>query len=247
MKQYRDTIVFLLTSVLLLGFLIVIGNGRPRSVDSVSQATPPASRQQEAQTDLGNLKGKKILIAYFSRTGENYQVGYIQKGNTHIVADMIAQETGGTLFEIRPDVPYPEDYQDTVRRAQQEKQEQARPKLAGDVPDWESYDVVFLGYPIWWSDAPMPVYTFLESHDFTGKVIIPFCTSAGDVLTGQESTFPQHAKGAVMAKGFGVEGKRAQQQPETVSPQVRQWLKELGFPSALDSMTFDVFGGHSNT
>lgn len=144
---------------------------------------------------------------------------------------MIAQETGGTLFEIRPAEPYPDGYQDTTRRAQQEKQEQARPKLTGDVPDWDSYDVVFLGYPIWWSDAPMIVYTFLESHDFTGKIIIPFCTSAGDVLTGQESSFPQHAKGAVMAKGFGVEGKRAQQQPETVSPQVHQWLKGLGFPA----------------
>jgi flavodoxin len=231
MKQYKDTLVFLLISVLLLGFLMVLGNGRPKSVDSVSQATPPASRQQEAQTDLGNLKGKKILIAYFSRAGENYQVGYIQKGNTHIVADMIAQETGGTLFEIRPAEPYPDGYQDTTRRAQQEKQEQARPKLTGDVPDWDSYDVVFLGYPIWWSDAPMIVYTFLESHDFTGKIIIPFCTSAGDVLTGQESSFPQHAKGVVMAKGFGVEGKRAQQQPETVSLQVHQWLKGLGFPA----------------
>lgn len=229
MKQYKDTILFVLVSLLVLGLLIVAGPGRTAATDNVSQATPPASRQQQAQTDLGNLKGKKILIAYFSRAGENYQVGYIQKGNTHIVADMIAQETGGTLFEIRPAVPYPEGYQDTVRRAQQEKQKQARPKLAGDVPDWDSYDVVFLGYPIWWSDAPMPVYTFLESHDFTGKVIIPFCTSAGDVLTGQESTFPQHAKGAVMAKGFGVEGKRAQQQPETVRPQVRQWLEELGF------------------
>ena len=231
MKQYKDTLVFLLISVLLLGFLMVLGNGRPKSVDSVSQATPPASRQQEAQTDLGNIKGKKILIAYVSRAGENYQVGYIQKGNTHIVADMIAQETGGTLFEIRPAEPYPDGYQDTTRRAQQEKQEQARPKLTGDVPDWDFYDVVFLGYPIWWSDAPMIVYTFLESHDFTGKIIIPFCTSAGDVLTGQESSFPQHAKGAVMAKGFGVEGKRAQQQPETVSPQVHQWLKGLGFPA----------------
>lgn len=229
MKQYKDTILFVLVSLLVLGLLIVAGPGRTAATDSVSQATPPASRQQQAQTDLGNLKGKKILVAYFSRAGENYQVGYIQKGNTHIVADMIARETGGTLFEIRPAVPYPEGYQDTVRRAQQEKQEQARPKLAGDVSDWDSYDVVFLGYPIWWSDAPMPVYTFLESHDFTGKVIIPFCTSAGDVLTGQESTFPQHAKGAVMAKGFGVEGKRAQQQPETVRPQVRQWLDELGF------------------
>lgn len=229
MKQYKDTILFVLVSLLVLGLLIVAGPGRTAATDSVSQATPPASRQQQVQTDLGNLKGKKILVAYFSRAGENYQVGYIQKGNTHIVADMIARETGGTLFEIRPAVPYPEGYQDTVRRAQQEKQEQARPRLAGDVPDWDSYDVVFLGYPIWWSDAPMPVYTFLESHDFTGKVIIPFCTSAGDVLTGQESTFPQHAKGAVMAKGFGVEGKRAQQQPETVRPQVRQWLDELGF------------------
>lgn len=232
LKPYWDEIIFVLLSVVLLGVLVGMGKNRSTANDTVSQATPRAVQQQPARTDLGNLKGKKILVAYFSRTGENYQVGMIEKGNTHMVAEMIAQETGGTLFEIRPADPYPVGYRDTTRRAQQEKQEKARPKLAGDVPDWDSYDIVFLGYPIWWNDPPMIIYTFLENRDFTGKTIIPFCTSAGDVLTGQEGSFPQHAKGAVMAKGFGVEGKRAQQQPEMVRPLVHQWLQGLGLVSA---------------
>ena len=102
-----------------------MGKNRSTANDTVSQATPRAVQQQPARTDLGNLKGKKILVAYFSRTGENYQVGMIEKGNTHMVAEMIAQETGGTLFEIRPADPYPVGYRDTTRRAQQEKQEKA--------------------------------------------------------------------------------------------------------------------------
>ena len=111
-----------------------------------------------------------------------------------------------------------------------ELEENARPELAAKVPNMQDYDVIFLGYPIWWSDMPMAVYTFMESYDFQGKTIIPFCTSAGDVLTGRESSIiPEHAKGAKVLDGLGIEGKRAQQNPESVKPEVQKWLAKLGF------------------
>lgn len=173
--------------------------------------------------------GKKILVAYFSRTGENYAVGNIAKGNTHIVADMIAEMTGADTFEIKTVQTYPADYKETTEVAKQEQVENARPALAEQVPNMADYDVVFLGYPIWWSDLPMPVYTFLESYDFSGKTIVPFATSAGDVLTGKERDIPNYAKGAKMLDGIGFKGKRVQEHPESVRPEVEKWLTGLGF------------------
>lgn len=126
----------------------------------------------------------KTLVAYFSRTGENYGVGSIEKGNTEIVAEMIADKTGADLFEIETVKTYPSGYEDTKTIAQQEQSENARPELKAIVDNFGDYDVIFVGYPIWYSDAPMAVYTFLESYDFTGKTVILFCTHAGSGLSG---------------------------------------------------------------
>lgn len=190
------------------------------------------SAATETSTSAGTATrtdGKKILVAFYSRTGENYAVGNIAKGNTHIVADMIAEMTGADTFEIKTVKEYPADYKETTEVAKQELTENARPALATQVPNMADYDVVFLGYPIWWSDLPMPVYTFLESYDFSGKTIVPFATSAGDVLTGKERDIPNYAKGAKMLDGIGIEGKRAQENPDRVHPEVEKWLTGLGF------------------
>lgn len=106
------------------------------------------------------MSGQKILVAFFSRAGENYNVGYIKKGNTQIIAEMIAAETGGTLFHIEPVTPYPAGYDECIEVAKKELNANARPEIKGDV-SVEDYDVVFLGYPNWWGDVPMAVYTFI--------------------------------------------------------------------------------------
>ena len=185
----------------------------------------PKAKEPVAET-IKNTSGKKILVAYFSRTGDNYQVGYIEKGNTHIMADMIAETVGADTFEIKTVKAYPENYRECTEVAAKDN---ARPELVGKVANWEDYDTVFLGYPIWWSDLPMAVYTFMESYDWTGKTVIPFCTSAGDVLTGRESDIPQFAKGATLKEGLGLEGKRVQERPESAKPEVEKWLKDLGY------------------
>ena len=135
-----------------------------------------------------------ILIAYFSHTGENYNVGVIEKGNTHIVADMIAEETGGDLFEIATVNPYPDTYEECTEVAMQEQRENARPELTAQVENMEQYDTVYLGYPIWWGELPMAVYTFLESYDFSGKTIVPFCTHEGSGLAGTVGSTPAPAR-----------------------------------------------------
>ena len=212
----------------LITALLVAACGGETAGTPVQGEKSAASSSASAGT-AASTNGKKILVAYFSRTGENYAVGNIAKGNTHIVADMIAEMTGADTFEIKTVKEYPADYKETTEVAKREQEENARPELAVQVPNMADYDVVFLGYPIWWSDLPMPVYTFLESYDWNGKTIVPFVTSAGDVLTGKERDIPNYAKGAKILDGIGFEGKRVQENPDSVRPEVEKWLTRLGF------------------
>lgn len=171
---------------------------------------------------------KKILVAFFSRPGENYAVGHIEQGNTHIVAEMIAYATGGTLFRIEPSIPYPDDYRACTDVAQQEKRSKARPTLVRDVAA-EEYDVIFLGYPNWWGDLPMPVYTFLEQHNWQSKVVVPFCTHEGSGLSDTESRLRAVCRGASVLNGLAVPGSVAQNEQESVRKQVSEWLKRLKY------------------
>ena len=174
------------------------------------------------------MNTKKILVAFFSRTGENYAVGHIEQGNTHIVAKMISAATGGTIFRIEPSTPYPDDYRACTEVAQREKRSKARPALVGDITA-EEFDVIFLGYPNWWGDLPMPVYTFLERHDWQGKVVIPFCTHEGSGLSDTENRLRTACRGASVLNGLAVRGAVAQNERETARRQVLEWLKRLKY------------------
>ena len=223
----KKIIMILLSACTLL---VVAACGSNAESDASSQQTTAQAATTKEVSSQGKVQGKHILVAYFSRTGDNYAVGNIAKGNTHIVADMIAEAAGADMFEIKTIKDYPSDYKACTEAAKDELEKNARPELAAKVPNMQDYDVIFLGYPIWWSDMPMAVYTFMESYDFHGKTIIPFCTSAGNVLTGRESSIiPEYAKGAKVLDGLGIEGKRAQQNPDSVKPEVQKWLTKLGF------------------
>jgi flavodoxin len=129
-----------------------------------------------------NLTKRKCLIAYFSRKGQNYVSGRIadlKVGNTEVVAKMIRKRTGGDMFHIETVTAYPNDYTETTEVAKNELRTKARPKLTGQVENMGAYDVIFLGFPNWWGTPPMAVFTFLESYDFSGKTIVPFCYSRG--------------------------------------------------------------------
>jgi flavodoxin len=124
----------------------------------------------------------KSLVVYFSRADENYNVGKVEVGNTELLAHEIAAKTGADEFKIEPVKAYPENYMECVELATREKESGARPEYVGDVADFSQYDTVFLGYPIWWGDLPMVVYSFIEKHDFGGKTVIPFATSGGSSI-----------------------------------------------------------------
>ena len=183
---------------------------------------------QNGSKEQQEMNTKKILVAFFSRAGENYAVGHIEQGNTHIVAEMIAAETGGSLFRIEPVESYPEDYTECTQVAREEKAAQARPAIRTDVAV-EEYDVIFIGYPNWWGDMPMPVYTFIEKHRWQGKTVIPFCTHEGSGLSGTENRLKSVCGGSSVLKGLAVRGATAQNERETCRRQVAAWLKGLQF------------------
>lgn len=181
---------------------------------------------QNNQKKENNMKEKKVLVAFFSRAGENYAVGNIEKGNTQIIAEMIAEETGGDLFHIEPVKAYPADYTECTEVAQKEMRAKARPAIKGDARV-EDYDIVFIGYPNWWGDMPMPVYTFIEKHDWQGKTVIPFCTHEGSGLSATESKLKTACKGAELEDGLAVRGATAQNSRSQAKQSVVEWLGKM--------------------
>ncbi len=184
------------------------GSGISSQPEAVSQTSATASQNEESAPEEGG-----VLVAYFSWSG-----------NTEMVANLIAQQTGGDLFEIAPATPYTDDYDTLLDIAQQEQAEDARPDLANTVENWDSYDVVFVGYPNWWSDAPMAVYAFLESYDFTGKTLIPFNTSSSGGFGRSLDGVAQSAPGAEILEGLAL----TESELDDASNQVSAWISGLG-------------------
>lgn len=154
-------------------------------------------------------------------------MGVIEKGNTHIIADMIAKEMNADSFEIVRVTPYPEAYHDCTDEAQEEKTANARPELTDAVKNFDDYDIIFLGYPNWWGDMPMPVYTFIESYDFSGKTVIPFCTHAGSGLSGTVRTLQNKLENTEVLDGFEIEGTTAQNNQDEAKEAVLYWLNGM--------------------
>ena len=171
----------------------------------------------------------KILVAYFSRTGEEYGVGNITKGNTAKVAEIIAEKVGADVFEIKPVKPYPQNYKECTQVASQEKAKKVRPEIVGKVENFSDYDTIFLGYPIWWGDAPMVIYTFLASYDFAGKNIVPFCTHGGSGLSSTDQQFTLACPNAKILQGFEIRGTTAQNNKAETESKISAWLTKIGY------------------
>ena len=167
-----------------------------------------------------------IMIAYYSRKGENYcngQIRNLTKGNTEVVAEMIQKLTGGDSFEIETLQSYPENYQKCTEVAMQELESKARPLLKSYPGGMQEYNTIFLGYPNWWGTMPMAVFSFLENYDLKGKTIIPFCTNEGSGMGHSESDLKKLAKGAKILSGLAIHGTEAAQ----AKPKVQAWLKNV--------------------
>ena len=199
--------------------------------DSTSANNPEISEPDEEST-----VGNGILIVYFTY-GENAPLtdgvdattsasiqyrGDALTGNIGLVADMIANATGGELFSILTTEQYPDNYDDTLDAAQAEKG--SRPELASHIDSLDSYDTVVLGYPNWWGDMPMAVYSFLDEYDLSGKTIVPFVSSGGSGFSSTIRAIENAEPDATVLEGLSISASRAPQAEDDVA----DWLARLG-------------------
>ena len=187
---------------------------------SSSQFTPPASSTPDANENAENEGGTNMLVAYFSATG-----------NTEGIAQHIQAVLDADLYEIVPEVPYTDEdlnySNDSCRANQEQNDPDARPAISGTLEHPEDYDVVFLGYPIWWGQAPRIIDTFLESYDFGGAAMVPFCTSGSSGIGGSLDDLQTLEPSARWLDGQRFDGGAGEDQ-------VAQWVDSLELPSGVD-------------
>ena len=213
----KKLLTMLLAGALVLSLAACGGETAPEEAEEetaqpTTEPEEPAAEAEDAE-DAAPEEDGGTLIAYFSWSG-----------NTEQVAQLIQEATGGDLFEITPAVPYTDDYDELLDIARQEQSDSARPELAAQVENWGRYDTVFVGYPNWWSDAPMVVYTFLESYDWTGKTLIPFNTSASGGFGRSLDNLAGSAAGATFLEGISF----TERTLEDAQSEVPAWLDGLG-------------------
>lgn len=194
-------ILLILFSILMLGLLAGCG-----SSDAAPKQTSSDNGAEAAAAETKS-NGKKILIAYFSHSG-----------NTSQAAEQIHALTGGDIAELKTETPYPTSYNECTEIAKQERETNARPKLATKIGNINNYDVIFIGYPIWWYTAPMAVHTFLESHDLSGKTVIPFCTSGGSDISESLPAIQNLCPNSAILPGLTANN------PNDIKP----WLSKIG-------------------
>jgi flavodoxin len=157
-------------------------------------------------------KSKKILVAYFSHSG-----------NTREVADQIHKRVGGDIFEIQAAKPYPLDYDASVQRARRELDSGYRPALKSELDNIGSYDVVFIGFPIWWSTFPAPIRTFLSDHDLSGRTVVPFCTHEGSGQGRSATEISKLCPQSTVLDGIAIRGSDA----KTAHDKISAWLQKI--------------------
>lgn len=207
----KKAIAILLSLVMILG-LAACGNSASQteqpSTEDTSVESKADTNSAENSTDMENtdnqdVQDHKVLVAYFSATG-----------TTKGVAEHIANGLNADIYEIVPEDPYTDadlNYNDNNSRTTIEMNDpNARPAISGSVENMEQYDIIFVGYPIWWGEAPRIVSTFMESYDFSGKTIVPFCTSGGSGIGSSASNLERLTSGATWLDGRRLNGSDSQ-------------------------------------
>lgn len=205
----KKILALVLASLIALS-LTACSNNSQRSPNSRNSATTTAS----TATSTHKVSSKsRILIAYFTYTD-----------HTAVIARQIHDRVGGNLVRIKTVKPYPKSYNQTVDQAQKEQSENARPKLATRIPNMQSYNIVFLGFPNWWGTMPMALFTFLEQYNFSGKTIIPFVTHEGSEFGQSLSDLHKEAPKAKIANGLAIRHDDVYK----AQGDVDNWLRKLG-------------------
>lgn len=186
----------------------------PESSAVSEESTPaPESAQPEEASQPETEASSASLVVYFSWSG-----------NTESVANEIQVQTGADIFEIVPVEPYTDDYNALLDIAQEEQANGARPAIAETVENFEQYDTVYFGFPNWWGDMPMILYTFLDAYDFSGKTIAPFVTSGGSGFSGSIGTIESMEPEAAVTEGLSLGSSQAAEPAAAVT----EWLAAIG-------------------
>lgn len=235
MKKKIMILTAAFTLVLSLG---ACGAGNAESTVQTETTAPDADQDTETageNTDSQGTDGSRILIAYFT-AAENSGVDAVAsasysdvngeaKGRMQALAEMIQDVTGGDLFSIRTEETYPADGGDLIDYASQEQSEDARPALTTHIENPDDYDIIFVGYPNWWADLPMPLYSFFDEYDFSGKTIIPFNSHNGSRFSNTISTIASLEPNAtVIEDGFTVNERDV---PDAAGD-IASWVDSLG-------------------
>lgn len=228
----KKIIAMIITGILAVSVTACQSDGEQSSSQSQNSGQTESSANVEIPEDAN------ILVAYFTY-GENAKMpdgvdasssASIQAwdgdttGNTGLAAHWISDAAGGDLFSIQTEEKYPGDYDDTVDQGQEEQSENARPKLSSHVDHMDQYDVVFLGYPNWWGDMPMAVYSFLDEYNLSGKTVIPFVTSGGSGFSDTVSAIKEEEPDADVQEGLELSDSETADSED----EVKSWVESLG-------------------
>lgn len=194
-----------------------------RSSDQSSTPTEESNNQSDSseptesdEQDISSTPaetGPKSLVVYFSWSG-----------NTENVARSIQNQTDSDIFEIVPSTPYSDDYDAVVDLAQEEQRNNARPEISDSIEDIEQYDVIYVGFPNWWGDMPMILYTFFDTYDLSGKTVALFCTSGGSGLSDTVNEVKALEPNATVTEGLHI-GSGSSSDPDNA---VSEWLNDIG-------------------
>lgn len=232
MNVFIKKIIFVLLSIIMLS----CGNNDTQKKDYIVDSLETS--QNINALNVSNTQNK-ILIAYFTWSDNTVvensdsidvdaetSASVLSPGNAELIANWIAEETGGDLFSIKTQNKYSSDYDECLNQARKERDNNERPALVGRVNNIDDYDVIFLGFPNWWYTCPMAVFTFVESYDLSGKTIIPFCTHG----TGGLSRTIRDLKNLLPANCEVLEAIGVYR-PEVKNSKnkVLDWLKKLGY------------------
>lgn len=152
-----------------------------------------------------NHKNKKSIVIYFSRADENYAVGFINKGNTEVLAEYISEITNADIFKVEPANPYSKNYDTCIKEAE-ERQASHNAPIVGEIPDLSGYEVIYIGAPVYWGDMPEELVTALKDVDFSRKTIRPFTTHEGSGLGNIPNQIKRVCSGANVTEGLAIRG-----------------------------------------
>lgn len=217
-------------------------NSGDEPTEPVEQIPAPSESNTADSSSEPDTTASNILIAYFTWADNTVvsdpaavdvdattSASVLAPGHVAQMAGWIQEATGGDLFSIQVTEPYSSDYDQCLDRAADEKAENARPALSTSVSNMEDYDVVFLGYPDWWATCPMAVFTFLDSYDFTGKTVIPFCAHGTGGLAASVRDIRAALPDVTVLDAVGVQRPGMDTPLDTAEATVQEWLDELGY------------------